>query len=189
MSRRWRIRRSHAPALNHPGLKHGDSDLDIYKVVRDGVPDTSMASVPLGALASCRLCEKSAASKLVQARKEIAPLDIRISAEQVLAAGNKTDEWLTYSGSLDGRRYSALAEITPANVSQLQLRWVHQFDSSEPTIEATPIVIDGVIFVTESGSNVVAPGASSGKVICRDGSSRFGYGGHEGGLRPLAHAQ
>ena len=37
-----------APALNHSGLKHGDSDLAIYKVLRDGVPDTSMAPVPLG---------------------------------------------------------------------------------------------------------------------------------------------
>ena len=66
-----------------------------------------------GALASCRLCEKSAAPKLAQAGKEIAPLDIRISAEQVLAAGSKTDEWLTYSGSLDGRRYSPSLKSLP----------------------------------------------------------------------------
>ena len=37
----------HGPALNHSGLKHGDSDLAIYKVVRDGVPDTPMVPVPL----------------------------------------------------------------------------------------------------------------------------------------------
>ena len=37
----------HGPALNHSGLKHGDSDLAIYKVVRDGVPDTAMVPVPL----------------------------------------------------------------------------------------------------------------------------------------------
>ena len=96
-----------------------------------------------------------------------APLDIRVSAEQVLAAGSKTDEWLTYSGSLDGRRYSPLTELTPANVSQLQLRWVHQFDSSEPIIEATPLVVNGVIFTTEPPSSVVALDARSGKVIWR----------------------
>ena len=87
--------------------------------------------------------------RLAQAGKETASLDIRVSAEQVLAAGSKTDEWLTYSGSLTGGGYSPLAEITPANVSQLQLRWVHQFDSSEPIIEATPLVVNGIIFTTE----------------------------------------
>ena len=34
----------HAPALNRPGFKHGDSDLSIYKILRDGVPNTAMVS-------------------------------------------------------------------------------------------------------------------------------------------------
>ena len=76
----------------------------------------------------------------------------------MLAAGSKTDEWLTYSGSLDGRRYSLSTELTPANVSQLQLRWVHQFDSSEPKIEATPLVVNGVIFTTEPPPALSCPG-------------------------------
>ena len=125
----------HGPALNHSGLKHGDSDLAIYKVVRDGVPDTPMVPVPLGFTERWQVVGYVRAlqlQNLEQAGNEAAPLDIRVSAEQVLAAGSKTDEWLTYSGSLDGRRYSPLTELTPANVSQLQLRWVHQFDSSEP---------------------------------------------------------
>jgi alcohol dehydrogenase (cytochrome c) len=96
-----------------------------------------------------------------------APLDIRVSADSVLAAGRKTDEWLTYSGSLDGQRYSRLTELTPSNVSQLQLRWVHQFDSSEPKIEATPLVVNGAIFTTEPPSTVVALDAKSGNVIWR----------------------
>ena len=37
----------HAPALNRPGFKHGDSDLSIYKVLRDGVPNTEMAPTDL----------------------------------------------------------------------------------------------------------------------------------------------
>lgn len=160
----------HAPALNHPGLKHGDSDLVIYKVVRDGVPDTSMAPVTLTFTERWQVAgyvRDLQLKKLAQAGKETASLDIRVSAEQVLAAGSKTDEWLTYSGSLDGRRYSPLAEITPANVSQLQLQWVHQFDSSEPIIEATPLVVNGIIFTTEPPSSVVALDASSGQVIWR----------------------
>ena len=160
----------HGPALNHSGLKHGDSDLAIYKVLRDGVPDTSMVPVPLGFTERWQVVGYVRAlqlQNLARAGNETAPLDIQVSAEQVLAAGSKTDEWLTYSGSLDGRRYSPLTELTPANVSQLQLRWVHQFDSSEPTIEATPLVVNGVIFTTEPPSSVVALDARSGNVIWR----------------------
>jgi alcohol dehydrogenase (cytochrome c) len=160
----------HGPALNHSGLKHGDSDLAIYKVVRDGVPDTAMVPVPLGFTERWQVVAYVRALQLknvAQAENKAPPLDIRVSAEQILAAGSKTDAWLTYSGSLDGRRFSLLTELTPANVSQLQLRWVHQFDSNEPTIEATPLVVKGVIFITEPPSSVVALDAKSGKVIWR----------------------
>jgi len=160
----------HGPALNHSGLKHGDSDLAIYRVVRDGVPDTAMVPVPLGFTERWQVVAYVRALQLhnlAGAENEAAPLNIQVGAEQVLAAGSKTDEWLTYSGSLDGRRYSPLTELTPENVSQLQLRWVHQFDTSEPTIEATPLVVNGVIFITEPPSSVVALDARSGKVIWR----------------------
>ena len=161
----------HGPALNHGGLKHGDSDLAIYKVLRDGIPDTPMVPVPLGFAERWQVVGYVRALQLQnlgRAGNEIAaPIDIRVSAEQVLAAGSKTDEWLTYSGSLDGRRYSTLTELTPANVSQLQLQWVHQFDTNEPKIEATPLVVNGVIFTTEPPSSVVALDARSGNVIWR----------------------
>ena len=161
------------PALNH-SLKHGDSDLAIYKVVRDGIPDTSMVPVALGFTERWQVVGYVRALQLQKsksARNELAPLDIRVSAEQVLAAGSKTDEWLTYSGSLDGRRYAPLTELTPANVSQLQLRWVHQFESSEPKNQATPLVVNGIIFTTEPPSSVVALDARSGNVIWRQSRS------------------
>lgn len=158
----------HGPALNRSGLKHGDSDLAIYKVLRDGVPNTPMVPVPLGFAEHWQVVGYVRALQLQnsgRSKNEAAALDIRVSAEQVLEAGSKTDEWLTYSGSLDGRRYSHLTELTPANVSQLQLRWVQQFDSSEPKIEATPLVINGVIFTTEAPAGVVALDAKTGRVI------------------------
>jgi alcohol dehydrogenase (cytochrome c) len=156
------------PALNH-SLKHGDSDVTIYKVLRDGIPDTPMAPVPLDFKERWQVVAYLRTLQLQKSESahEPAALDIRVSAEQVLAAGSKTDEWLTYSGSLDGRRYSPLTELTPANVSQLQLRWVHQFDSSEPKNEATPLIVNGVIFTTEPPSSVVALDARSGNVIWR----------------------
>lgn len=160
----------HGPALNHSGLKHGDSDLAIYKVVRDGVPDTAMVPVALSFIERWQVVAYIRALQLksvAHAENKAPALDIKVSPEQILAAGTKTDEWLTYSGSLDGRRFSRLTELTPANVSQLQLRWVHQFDTPEPTIEATPLVINGVMFLTEPPSSVVALDVKTGKVIWR----------------------
>ena len=89
----------------------------------------------------------------------------RLAARGCALAGGRPDEWLTYSGSLDGRRYTPLAEINPANVSKLRVRWIKQFDTNESRIEATPLVVDGVIFTTEPPANVVALDARSGEVI------------------------
>jgi alcohol dehydrogenase (cytochrome c) len=148
----------HAPALNRARLNHGDSDFAIYKIVRDGIPQTGMAGVPMsprqrwqviGYLRTLRPCScETNADRLPAIKLEVSPNDIR-------AAGSRPDQWLTYSGSLDGRRYTPLAQITPQNVSHLQIRWIRQFLSGEAMSEATPIVANGTIFTTEPTPSAV----------------------------------
>jgi alcohol dehydrogenase (cytochrome c) len=160
-----------APSLNHSGLKHGDSDFGMYKVVRDGIPQSGMAPVAMsieerwqvvGFMKNLQTANSS------QHADQMVTADIHVSSDQVRTAGGKTDEWLTYSGSLDGHRYTPLAEITPENVSRLQVRWIHQFESAESArAEATPIVVGGVIFLTEPPATVVALDARSGEVRWR----------------------
>lgn len=161
----------HAPPLNRSRLNHGDSDLAIYKILRDGIPQTGMAAVAISTqerwqvIGYLRTLQLSSSKQNTQ---QLPPIDIRVSRDQIRAAGTKPDEWLTYSGSLDGRRYTPLAEITPANVSQLQLRWIRQFETTEAKSEATPIVAGGLIFTTEpTPSDVVALDAKSGNVRWR----------------------
>jgi alcohol dehydrogenase (cytochrome c) len=96
---------------------------------------------------------------------EVTHLDIQVSGERLRSAGTRTDEWLTYSGSLDGRRYTTAKEITPANVAQLRIKWIRQFDATESKIEATPLVADGLVFLTTPPANVVALDAKSGRVV------------------------
>jgi alcohol dehydrogenase (cytochrome c) len=154
-----------APALNHAVLKHGDSDLAIYKVVRDGIPQTGMAPLAMsiqqrwqviGYLRSLQLASSRNADPLLS-------MDIDVSPEQI-RAGSRPDQWLTYSGSLDGRRYTPLNEITIQNVSHLKIRWIRQFSTSGSDIEATPLVVGGFIFTTLPPSDVVALDARSGDV-------------------------
>lgn len=160
------------PPLNHTALKHGDSDLAIYKVIRDGVPGTAMHAPSLSMVQRWQVVGyvRQLQNHGVGLSAGKAPLDIEVSSEQILSAGSKTDEWLTYSGSLDGHRYTPLNQITPANVSQLRIRWVRQFDTTLPSIESTPIVVGGVIFTTEPPSDTIAVdaiNAKSGDLIWR----------------------
>ncbi|HXI21358.1 MAG TPA: PQQ-dependent dehydrogenase, methanol/ethanol family, partial [Gemmatimonadales bacterium] len=73
---------------------------------------------------------------------------------------------LTYSGNLGGQRYSPLAQITPANVATLRPAWIYQAIESG-TIQATPVVVDGIMYVTEFKGHVVALDARTGTVLWR----------------------
>jgi len=55
-------------------------------------------------------------------------------------------DWASYHGKLTGNRYSELSQITPENVSKLALKWV--FPVNHNVLELTPVVVDGVMYVT-----------------------------------------
>jgi len=58
----------------------------------------------------------------------------------------KPGDWPTYYGNLSGNRYSTLDQITPANVSRLQLQWIHPMPYQP--LQTTPLVVDGVMYLT-----------------------------------------
>jgi alcohol dehydrogenase (cytochrome c) len=156
------------PSLTGSEYNHGDSDLAIYKVLRDGIPGTPMPSAGLTLLERLQVTAYLAMLRahLPQDRKpEASRLAIHVSNERLQAAGTNPDEWLMYSGSYNGWRHTSLAEMTPANVAQLKMRWVNQFDISDPNIEATPLVIDGTIFMVADPAHVLALDAKTGAVI------------------------
>jgi PQQ-dependent dehydrogenase (methanol/ethanol family) len=55
-------------------------------------------------------------------------------------------DWPTYSGNINGNRYSALAQINSENVSRLKMEW--SYSISYFGLETTPLVMDGVMYVT-----------------------------------------
>ncbi len=71
--------------------------------------------------------------------------------------------WLTYWGDLRGTHYSGLRQITPTNVASLKSAWTAQLGGT--TVETTPLVIDGMMFVTGPLSNVTALDARTGQMI------------------------
>ena len=87
---------------------------------------------------------------------------INIHSDDLLAqplAGN----WLSYNGDYSGRRYSSLSEINKNNLAQLRAAWVfHAHNSSR--LEVTPVVANGMMFVTAS-NDAFALDARSGRVV------------------------
>jgi PQQ-dependent dehydrogenase (methanol/ethanol family) len=71
-------------------------------------------------------------------------------------------EWPGYNGGFDGNRFSGLDQITTANVKQLQPQFV--FAPGGSGLEGTPVVMDGVMYVT-GGTRVCALNARTGAAI------------------------
>jgi alcohol dehydrogenase (cytochrome c) len=157
------------PPLNQPILKYDDSDLAIYEILRDGIPNTAMVAASLslkqrwqlvGFLRQMQIHEIGLGANKI-------PLSIQVNSESLRKNESKPDEWLTYSGTLDGRRYTPLMQITSTNASRLRLLWVHKFENAAAVVEATPIVGGGVIFQTVPPSDVVAMDAKTGRTVWR----------------------
>src|SRR5271170_8174460 len=87
-----------------------------------------------------------------------------VSFDRILHARDEPQNWLTYSGTVLGQRYSPLAQITPANVKNLELQWVFQAHSQEK-FEATPLVVDGVLYTVQAPNDVVAIDAVTGRIF------------------------
>jgi alcohol dehydrogenase (cytochrome c) len=88
---------------------------------------------------------------------------VNVTAEQLVDAADTPQNWLTYSGSYNGQRYSVLDEINTETVADLKLEWVKQFPISEP-FECSPLVVGGVMFVTLPENKVRALDARTGLV-------------------------
>jgi len=87
-----------------------------------------------------------------------------VDTARIIAESAGGTQWLTYGRTYDEQRYSPLTGIAPANVGSLGVAWTHEFPTSHG-VEATPIVVDGVIYVTGAWSVVAALDAKSGRLL------------------------
>ena len=85
-------------------------------------------------------------------------------AEIDAIAHPKRGDWPTYNGTVDGNRHSALDQVNLASVPQLQLQWLYPIPFG--SLETTPVVIDGIMYVT-GNNQVYALSGKSGREIWR----------------------
>jgi alcohol dehydrogenase (cytochrome c) len=74
--------------------------------------------------------------------------------------------WLVYGGDYGSQRHSPLTQITPQNVQGLTAQWAFQTETLGK-FEATPVVVDGVIYITGPEDTAWALDARTGRQIWR----------------------
>ena len=114
-----------------------------------------------------RRCALAALAAALLARAPASPARAaapdRISAAAIAAITHpKAGDWPTYSGNVDGNRFSPLARINTGNVGSLGLAWVRPLPYSP--LETTPLVLAGIMYVT-APNQIYALDARTGRVI------------------------
>ena len=87
-----------------------------------------------------------------------------VTYERLRNAAKEPQNWLTYGGDYFSHRYSLLTQITPANVKSLNLAWAYQSPVAG-SWQATPLVVDGIMYLTQRPNDVVALDATTGRVF------------------------
>lgn len=90
----------------------------------------------------------------------------QISADRLRDAAKEPQNWLTYNGSYASTHHSTLNQLRPDNVARLDLKWVWQANSLEK-LEATPLVVDGVMYLSDPPNDVVAIDVKTGRAFWR----------------------
>src|SRR6478752_9084756 len=106
---------------------------------------------------------------------EVAPPVVQnVDYERIVNARSEPQNWLTYYGAYNGQRYSPLDQINRENVSKLTPAWVFQSGSmglhsgaSTYAWEASPIVVDGIMFVSGWDGQLRAVDARTGNELWR----------------------
>ncbi|MGA0806586.1 MAG: pyrroloquinoline quinone-dependent dehydrogenase, partial [Pseudohongiellaceae bacterium] len=88
----------------------------------------------------------------------------QVSFEEIRDPDDTPENWVSYSYSLNNQRHSALDEINLRTVGALELQWVWQARSLEK-FEATPLVVNGVMYTVQAPNDVVALDAATGRVF------------------------
>jgi alcohol dehydrogenase (cytochrome c) len=91
-------------------------------------------------------------------------LTAQVSPRRIANAEREPGSWLTYSGNYAAHRFSALDEINRQNVSSLRPAWVYQTRGGG-SLETSPIVVDGVMYITTPPGTVAALDVHTGREL------------------------
>lgn len=91
--------------------------------------------------------------------------DLNVTFARLKQASNEPHNWLTYWGNYRGTHFTELSSITPSNVGALRSAWAYQLGGTRN--ETSPIVVDGLMFVTGPLNDAAALDARTGRTVWR----------------------
>ena len=89
---------------------------------------------------------------------------VLVGATVASTFAQSSSDWTTYSGSFASHRFSPLQQLTPSNAPRLRPAWVYQ-PPGTGLVEMTPLVVNGVMYVTWGPTAVAALEIKSGRTI------------------------
>lgn len=94
----------------------------------------------------------------------LAQAQAQVTFERILNASQEPQNWLTYNGGYSSQRFSQLDQINSSNVDQLELKWMLQ-NQVFGAWQSNPLIVDGIMYVTERPNSVMAVDAITGRVF------------------------
>ena len=146
------------------------SDWSFFSTAKWGRTGTSMQAQPMSDAEIWQVHaylrnEELGALRQPSARTVAARPVVDVEMRQIVETDKSPGQWLTYAGNYSGHRHSLFAQVTKSNVRSLRLAWTSQLRQIDRELEVSPIVANGVMFVTESRDGVVALDAKTGETI------------------------
>jgi alcohol dehydrogenase (cytochrome c) len=89
---------------------------------------------------------------------------VQVPFDRLRHANDEPQNWLTYGGNYAGHRFSALDQLTSSNVADLKPSWIYQSREAGKW-EVTPLVVDGIIYLSERPNVITALDAKTGRAI------------------------
>lgn len=86
----------------------------------------------------------------------------QVPYERIVKAAGEPQNWMTYSGNYAGHRYSPLTQIDRRSVASLKMTWAMQMPSART--ETSPIVVDGIMYLTGPNFAFAVDGRTGRKV-------------------------
>jgi alcohol dehydrogenase (cytochrome c) len=88
----------------------------------------------------------------------------QVTSNRLLRAADEPHNWLTYSGTYSSQRHSLLRQIDAVNVGRLELKWMLP-NQVFGAWQSTPLVVDGIMYLTQRPNDVLAVDAKTGRVF------------------------
>src|SRR5262245_57896593 len=94
--------------------------------------------------------------------ERIKPADV--DSARIIGADREPGNWMSHGRDYGEQRFSPLKEVNDQNIGSLGLAWYYDFDTDRGQ-ESTPIIVDGVMYVTSAWSKVFALDAATGALL------------------------